>query len=320
MSLKTLLVVDPVKASAETYAGPIMDAASRHFRTRFASRVRPGELHQLASEADAIWVDWCTDEIVSLSHTNHVKKPVIVRVHAFEVLEGGYAGTVAWENVMAVVAVSPHIATLLRSQVPDIDSRTSVHVIPNGVDLDRFVPSSRFSSSDIAWVGVVAPKKNPFVALHVLKELAKRGKDYRLHVAGDVANTRAAMHFNYLAKSLGLSDRVFQYGHVKDMPAWYADKGVLLSTSLYESFGFAIAEASAAGLWPVVLDFPNAEDLWPRAMIVQSISEACDKICDARQGAYRNYVANRYSIDIQLALLDELFLQTSIQIDSQAVR
>ena len=66
-----------------------------------------------------------------------------------------------------------------------------------------------------------------------------------------------------LIPALGLNGMIQFDGIVTDMPAWYSDKGVLLSTSMYESFGMNIGEAMAVGAFPVIHDFPGADLLWP---------------------------------------------------------
>ena len=69
------------------------------------------------------------------------------------------------------------------------------------------------------------------------------------------------------------------------MPGWYADKGVLLSTSMYESFGLNIGEAMAVGAFPVVHDFPGADRLWPEECLFASIDDAVALIRSSSAGA-----------------------------------
>ncbi len=110
--------------------------------------------------------------------------------------------------------------------------------------------------------------------------------------------------------TLGLEGVVQFHGAVADMPGWYADKGVLLSTSMYESFGLNIGEAMAVGAFPVVHDFPGAERLWPGECLYASIDDAVALIRSARTGLYRDWVGERYGLQRQqqavLRLLAEL--------------
>ena len=77
-------------------------------------------------------------------------------------------------------------------------------------------------------------------------------------------------------------------GAITDMPAWYADKGVLLSTSMYESFGLNIGEAMAVGAFPVVHDFPGADGLWPEECLFASIEQAVALIRSPAQDCIGN--------------------------------
>lgn len=84
------------------------------------------------------------------------------------------------------------------------------------------------------------------------------------------------------------------------MPTWYADKGALLSTSMYESFGMNIGEAMATGAFPVVHGFPGAERLWPAECLFASSDDAVALIRAGRPGLYRGWVGDRYSLDRQV--------------------
>jgi len=144
--------------------------------------------------------------------------------------------------------------------------------------------------------------------LQVLHALRRHDPRYSLHVAGGFTDLRTLRYLQRMIPALGLQGAVHFDGDVDDMPAWYADKGVLLSTTMYESFGLNIGEAMAVGAFPVVHDFPGADALWPAECLFASIEQAVALIRAARPGLYRDWVGERYGLAEQnaavLAVLD----------------
>src|SRR5215217_284469 len=90
-------------------------------------------------------------------------------------------------------------------------------------------------------------RKNPTLALEVLARLLVQDAVLRL------------------VPRMGLGGVVRFDGAIPAaaMPGWHARNAVLLSTSLHESFGYAIAEAAATGCDLAVLDHRGAEEFWP---------------------------------------------------------
>ena len=127
--------------------------------------------------------------------------------------------------------------------------------------------------------------------LQVMHALNRAEAGFRLHVAGAFTDLRTLRYLQRMVPALGLQGCVHFEGEVADMPGWYADKGVLLSTTMYESFGMNIGEAMAVGAFPVVHDFPGADLLWPRECLFASVEEAVALIRAARPGLYRGWVA-----------------------------
>ena len=132
---------------------------------------------------------------------------------------------------------------------------------------------------------------------------------YRVQVAGAFTDLRTLRYMQRLIPALGLGGVIHFDGVVTDMPAWYSDKGVLLSTSMYESFGMNIGEAMAVGAFPVVHDFPGADRLWPRDCLYAGIDDAVALIRAARTGLFRDWLAEHYALHRQqeavLHLLDQ---------------
>ena len=139
--------------------------------------------------------------------------------------------------------------------------------------------------------------------LQVMHALNRAEAGYSLHVAGAFTDLRTLRYLQRMVPKLGLQGCVRFEGEVADMPAWYADKGVLLSTTMYESFGLNIGEAMAVGAFPVVHDFPGADLLWPTECLFASVEEAVALIRAARPGLYRNWVAERYGLAQQAAAM-----------------
>jgi glycosyltransferase involved in cell wall biosynthesis len=129
-------------------------------------------------------------------------------------------------------------------------------------------------------------------------------------VAGAFTDLRTTRYLERQIGLLELGDTIRFHGPVADMPGWYADKGILLSTSMYESFGMNIGEAMAVGAFPVVHAFPGAESLWPGECLFSGIDEAVALIRSARPHLYRDWIAERYGLDRQvesvLRLLGEI--------------
>jgi glycosyltransferase involved in cell wall biosynthesis len=176
------------------------------------------------------------------------------------------------------VAVSPSVAERLgRWGVP----RQRIHVVPNGIDVERFrfdprartavrrqlgLPDEAFV---VGGVGRLAAGKRFDVLLHAVAALPR---DVRVLLVGggpDEERLRAT------AARLGIADRVVFAGerpHLGaasgdlakgggDLPALLAAMDVLASPSPEEAFGLAVVEGLAAGLPVLYVRCPAVEDL-----------------------------------------------------------
>jgi glycosyltransferase involved in cell wall biosynthesis len=306
-----LLLADRVKGLADSFLVPLLPALSQRHEVRLIS-AGPGEaLAEAVRWADIVWLEWCWDHAVWATHSGLLQgKPCVLRLHSIEALQTDFPGQVDWSQVSHLVTVSDDITEVLLAAVPAIADSVPISVIPNGIDLARFAIGTpdRFR---IAWVGHLEPKKNPMLLLQIAHRLHQLDRQYSFHVAGAFTDLRTARYLQWLLPSLDLGGVIRFDGAVADMAAWYADKGVLLSTSMYESFGMNIGEAMAVGAYPVLHAFPGADRLWPQECLFASIEQAVAKIRSGRPGLYRHWVAERYGLDRQvaavMALLDRLY-------------
>ncbi|WP_367044749.1 glycosyltransferase [Streptomyces sp. Je 1-332] len=183
----------------------------------------------------------------------------------------------------ATVAVSPSVAERLSHWgVP----RQRIHVVPNGIDVERFRfdPRARIAARRqlglpdeafvVGGVGRLTPGKRFDVLLHALAALPR---DVRVLLVGggpEEAGLRAT------AAQLGVADRVLFAGerpHTSeaspggaagaDLPALLAAMDVLASPSPEEAFGLAVVEGLAAGLPVLYVRCPAVEDLPPDAAV-----------------------------------------------------
>ncbi|HEX3574899.1 MAG TPA: glycosyltransferase family 4 protein [Rhodopila sp.] len=310
-----LLLADRVKGRADSFLGPLMGALEQQYETRFIAAGPGDELADAIRWADIVWLEWCWDHAVwatrqVLPPRESRVKPCVVRLHSIEALQTGYPGQVDWTRVSRLVTVGDDIADVLSTRFPAVAGAVPIAVIPNGIDMARFGLGApdRFR---VGWVGHLEPKKNPMLLMQVAHRVHTRDPRFSFHVAGGFTDLRTARYLRQMQAALGLAGVVHFDGHVADMPGWYGDKGVLLSTSMYESFGMNIGEAMATGAFPVVHGFPGAEGLWPEECLFASVEEAVALIGAARPGLYRDWVADRYGLERQIARVLELLRSIS---------
>ena len=128
------------------------------------------------------------------------------------------------------------------------DRRTPSHVVPLGIDLDRFA-SGRPALRDGRLIGNVArlaPQKGHRYLLEAAPAVLERHPDVRFVIVGD-GELRAELE----RQAAPLGDRVLFTGARGDVPDLLASFEVFAFPSLYEGLCLAVIEAQAAGV-PVV--------------------------------------------------------------------
>lgn len=127
------------------------------------------------------------------------------------------------------------------------------YIIPNIVDVQtfHFVPGETPHDPVIAWVGRLESNKNWREYLQIAKEIRSSKPNLHLWMFHDpqLASEEQKQLFNEELYRLGLNDRLVVFTNIPNhvMPVYYssiaASGGFLLSTSITEGFGYAVAEA-----------------------------------------------------------------------------
>ena len=157
------------------------------------------------------------------------------------------------------IAVSHRVAGDMAHYYPSSVGR--IHVIHNGVDLDRFNPDdiARRRPAARAQLGIKDDEtvflfvsnnyrlKGLHDLIHALALARRKDKSLRLVVAG----RGASAPFARIASKLGVKDRILFAGPMEDLRDGYAAADALAHPSYYDTFGFVGIEAMACGL-PVV--------------------------------------------------------------------
>jgi glycosyltransferase involved in cell wall biosynthesis len=256
-----------------------------------------------APELDTIWFEFCWPPIPELlAGTDFGFRRVLMRLHRIEAYEADYAARMDWALVNDLIVVSADMARVVREVCPGIDRKTRLHVIHNGVDIARFPGSEGFDPFRLGWCGNFILRKNPTLALQILHLLHQHDRRYRLHIATPGGDRITSETFTYQARQLGINEAIIFDGRIsaESMPAWHAANGVLLSTSLHESFGYAIAEAAASGCDIAVLDHPGAAEFWPPATRFVAVEDAARIIRQAAPNRWRAHIASRFSLTRQV--------------------
>ncbi len=255
-------------------------------------------------DRDALWFEFCWPPFPQLiAETDFAGRRVIVRVHRIEAMETPHVAQTQWDKVHDVIVVSADMAKRVRHAAPALDQSTRLHCVHNGLDTDRFAPLRSWNRFRIGWCGLMTLRKNPVLALQVLFSLRAMDPRYHLHICSNGGETLATESFFHLARHLGLLDAVHVDGMLPQhaMPDWHARNGVLLHTSLHESFGYAIAEAAAVGCDIAVLEHPGAAEFWPETTRYGTVDEAVLLVRNAAPHRWRRHVTQHFPLTRQLA-------------------
>ena len=258
------------------------------------------ELKSVILWADTVWIEWANELAVVLTKSNIIDgKHSICRVHSYEALSG-HVGAVDWNKLDDVIFVADHIRDLTFQQLTKTNMVTKdfrTHVIPNGVDVDKFKFSHRKSGKNIAFLGNVNAKKGPMLLLHAFYELVNSSVfDYHLYIGGAIQEPRFGLYLSHIVKEMELEDVVHFEGFIQDVPKWLDDKNCIVCTSPIESQGLGIMEAMCMGIKPVIHNFVGARNIYDEKYLWTTIPEFIGMIDDEEYNSleYRNFISKNY--------------------------
>ncbi len=148
-----------------------------------------------------------------------------------------------------IVPVSEDAAAVVR-EIEGVPDRR-IHVIRNGIDLDRFPFTHRngqHTGKHAVHVARLCISKDQSTLLQAARQVLDVEPDFRLTLVGDGPDREMLLA---LHKELGLGERVVFLGERHDVPAILACADLFVLPSVEEGIPLTILEAMATGL-PVV--------------------------------------------------------------------
>ncbi len=158
------------------------------------------------------------------------------------------------EAVDLVISPSEGMVKVLR----DLDVKSHIEVIPNGVDLQQFhqakpLPREHFGFTDqdilLVYAGRVAPEKNISFLLQSFAGIAQLIPNLYLLIVGG-GKKQFEEEVQNLISQLGIASRVRSIGMAAyaDIPSYLAMCDIFVTTSVAETFGMTTVEAMSVGL------------------------------------------------------------------------
>lgn len=276
---------------------------------------------ELTRWADVVWFETCDNNFHTAStgqtgpdlqpdwafkDLDLTGKKIIIRVIDIEAWYGHHMNG-DWNYIDDVIFMAPHIKDLVERDIDFSVHNTRTHIVPCGVNLDRYTFTEKPMGKKIAWICEKWPTKGIDYALQIMAELPA---DYELHTIGgwnDRYSWEQAYQEDFIER---LKINFYDYDFVPDVNEWLEDKDYILSCSKKEAFGYNIAEGMAKGLVPIIHRFYGAENIWT-LNTWDTIEQAVDLIKGTQTGVdrwgYRQHLIEKgYTLDAMMEAFDAI--------------
>lgn len=163
-----------------------------------------------------------------------------------------------------IVHVSNACRNVFLKYNPDLQDKSVVafNVIDPSVlfrkakEVDNPIPHC--VGTNIVTVARLDPNKNIMACLNVAKQLLAAGVDFNWYILGDGQDRQLVSD---VISQNGLSDRVHLLGYISKPYSYISNADILVSTSLSESFGMVIFEATVLGTPVIANDYPALKEI-----------------------------------------------------------
>ena len=289
-------------AGEDTFLKDIVVNLRKDYNVKFCQRPEEQEFFQEYHNTDIAWFEWCDGLFENaMQHPKPCK--IINRMHSYELFTP-IPGSIDWNKVDKLILVNNTCKQIAMDKFrirPDI-----MTVINNGVDVERLkIPQDKKYNKKIAFVGFLNYKKAPDLLLHTFYNIWKHDPSFEFHIAGDFQDERYVLYFNSIMPHMPF--KLHFDGWVQDMPKYLEDKDYVISTSLFESFQYSIAEGMSQGVIPLVHGWWGADQLYPKKYVFYNLDEPVDIIKEFEQSnkeeernKVRQHIIRNFSLEKQI--------------------
>jgi len=294
---------------SDSFLRDIILSLRRDYEIKIFQNGTEKELKQLLHDTDIAWFEFCDQLIGQVSKSPQLCK-YIVRLHSYEMFTD-LPKQVNWNEIDKLVFVNEvvHDYTMQKFQIrPDI-----CEIVHNGVNCDKFqIPKNKSFNKKVAFVGYMNYKKGPQMLIEACRAIYEHDPEYTFHVAGAHQDERIHLYFQTMENQLPF--KINFDGWVNDVPKYLEDKDFVISSSLFESFQYSIAEGMAQGCIPLVHCWVGSNMFYPKEYIFSS-PEKCVEIVknfeaakdkDAEREKVRKHIVDNFSLDKQINQIKSL--------------
>lgn len=217
-------------------------------------------------------------------------KKIIVRAIDIEIWTGSHANEI-WDLVDDVIFVAPHIQQIMMSDSRPQQGTFKQHLIPCGVNLDRWTFKEREKGFNIGIVSELWESKGVDLVLQIALKLKEIDPRYNIKWIGKQQMYHwGKAYFDDFVSGQQLPI-LYSNEFVDDLDSWWEDKNYVLHCSAKETYSYAVAEAMAKGIKPVFHRYYGADATWP-GLTWTSIDEAVELITEDKydSASYRQYL------------------------------
>jgi glycosyltransferase involved in cell wall biosynthesis len=256
--------------------------------------------------ADVLWFDCVDMNLIAATKKDPSLvegKKVIARAIDIDVWANHF-NAVDFDRVDHLIFIAPHVMDYLLSKKK---VSCPVHLIPCGVDTDRFtMRKDPVKNKDVAVVARLWHGKGIDLLLQAIAMMP----EFTFHICGKwgLNGIERGWYKNYIDQFLSHHDNWTYTEQVPDMNDWLEDKTYAVCFSKKEAFSYSTAEAASKGLMPFVHEFYGCQDVWPILFRWHSLDELATAMrCRWYDPeSYRAYVVDRYPLGKMLEAFDAL--------------
>lgn len=299
-----------VKEGMDNFLGDIINGLFEEYWTRKIIVEDFKQIDEGMKWADVCWFEWCDELVIYGSKLGLAReRKLVCRLHSYEAFTD-YVNKVVWGNIDKVIFVAEHIRDFILTKQPTLQLKQTV-VIPNGLDVNKYLFRNRNHGFHVAYVGYINYKKGPMLLLHTFKALYDKDNRYKLFIAGKFQDFRDELYFTQMIAEFGIGNNVFFDGWQDNIDQWLEDKNYILCTSVLESQNISVMQAMCKGIKPIIHNFVGARGVYAQEYIWNTMDEAVKAIMKGQYESekYRAFIKNHYSMEMQRNKIKSLVLE-----------